>query len=67
MIRAADAPTYGLPRHLHWHRCGSGTERVEIRAVFRRTTWCVGPGVHDVSNAFNGRQEPVTVEAIGGR
>ncbi|MCP3804085.1 hypothetical protein NLX83_32920 [Allokutzneria sp. A3M-2-11 16] len=66
MIRALDAPQYGLPKHLHWHRCGTGKELIEIRAVFRETTWCVGPGVHDVSDAFQGRQEPVTVKAIGG-
>ncbi|GAA4012427.1 hypothetical protein GCM10022247_38780 [Allokutzneria multivorans] len=66
MIRALDAPQYGLPKHLHWNNCSGRKQHTEIRAVFRTTTWCVGPGLHDVSNAFQGRQEPVVVDLLGG-
>ncbi|WP_086819670.1 hypothetical protein [Allokutzneria sp. NRRL B-24872] len=68
MIRAADA-AMGLPRALHWNTCRQDhvPDRVEIRAVFRSTTACLGWSnpPHDLGLTFQGCEEPVTVSKIG--
>ncbi len=65
IIRSPDGPTHGLPRALHWNNCEGHHVKLKVRAVFRIAEVCVRPGITNLGDTFQGREEPVYASEIG--